>query len=465
MATVRKRGNAYEIRVSCGYDVYGKQIVRTTRWTPSPGMTARQEKKELERQTILFEERCRTGQVLDGSIRLSAFAERWFREYASIHLKANTLAHYGHLWRRIEPALGHLRLDKIQAHHLNAFYLNLLEDGIRDDTLLRCENFKAELHRRGVTGVWLAEQTGLGIRTIYALNRGCCVKPDTAAKICKALGCTLAGLFHPSKDTQQLSANTVQHYHKFLSTLFHTAVKQGLLASNPCQRADPPRPDAHEPIYLDETQAVQLIEALEREPLQYRVMIFLLLDSGMRRGELLGLEWKDIHFETSTIHICRNSIYLPGKGIFTETPKTQKSIRTIKLPVESMEMLRQYHTWQLKERLRLGDQWQDCDRLFTKWNGTPMHPSTVTGWFSSFAKRAKLPDGISIHSLRHTNATLLIAAGTNIRTVSARLGHAQTSTTTDIYAHAIQSADAAAAETIGSIVHRKGQRKSAIKGK
>ncbi|MBS7223982.1 MAG: tyrosine-type recombinase/integrase [Clostridiaceae bacterium] len=89
-----------------------------------------------------------------------------------------------------------------------------------------------------------------------------------------------------------------------------------------------------------------------------------------------------------------------------------------------------------------------------------MHPSTVTGWFSDFAKRADLPKGVSIHSLRHTNATLLIAAGTNIRTVSARLGHAQTSTTTDIYAHAIQSADAAAAQAIGSIVHRKGQRKA-----
>lgn len=460
MATVRKRGSAYEIRVSCGYDVNGKQIVRTTTWAPAPGMTARQEKKELDRQTVLFEEQCRTGQVLDGNIRLSDFAERWFEEYANIHLKANTIVHYGHLWRRIKPALGHLRLNKIQAHHLNAFYLNLLEDGIRDDTLLRCENFKAELKKRKVTGVWLSEQTGLGIRTIYEINHGGCVKPETADKICKALGCKTTDLFRPSKETQQLSTNTVNHYHKFLSTLFRSAVKQGLIADNPCQRADPPRPGDHEPVYLDEEQAAKMIEALEKEPMQYRIMIFLLLDSGMRRGELLGLEWKDIDFEKFTVSIRRNSVYLPGKGIFAETPKTQKSIRTIKLPEESMDMLRQYRAWQLQERLRLGDQWKEYDRLFTKWNGMPMHPSTVTGWFSDFAKRAGLPKGVSVHSLRHTNATLLIAAGTNIRTVSARLGHAQTSTTTDIYAHAIQSADAAAAETIGSIVHRKGQKKA-----
>ncbi len=327
---------------------------------------------------------------------------------------------------------------------------------------------------------------------MYEINRGGYVKLETADKICKVLDCKTSDLFRPNKDTQQLSTNTVNHYHKFLSTLFRSAVKQGLIADNPCQRADPPlfrpnkdtqqlstntvnhyhkflstlfrsavkqgliadnpcqradppRPDEHEPVYLDEAQAMKMIEALEQEPMQYRIMIFLLLDSGMRRGELLGLEWKDIDFEKSTINICRNSVYLPGKGIFTETPKTQKSIRTIKLPEESMDMLRQYRAWQLRERLRLGDQWKDCDRLFTKWNGIPMHPSTVTGWFSDFAKRADLPKGVSIHSLRHTNATLLIAAGTNIRTVSARLGHAQTSTTTDIYAHAIQSADAAAA--------------------
>lgn len=460
MATVQQRGSGYLIRVSCGYDINGKQITRSKTWTPDPGMTARQVKKELDRQAVLFEEQCRTGQALDGNIRLSDFAERWFDEYASIHLKANTIALYSHLWQRIKPALGHLRLNKIQAHHLNAFYLNLLEDGIRDDTLFRCDDFKAELKKRQITGIELSERTGLGIRTIYEINRGGCVKPETADKICAALGCKTSDLFQPSKAVQCLSTNTANHYHKFLSTLFRSAVKQNLIVENPCQRADPPRPEDHEPVFLDEDQAVKMIEALEREPMQYRVMIFLLLDSGMRRGELLGLEWKDIDFEKSTVCIRRNSVYLPQKGIFTETPKTQKSIRTIKLPSESMDMLRQYRTWQLQKRLQLGDQWKDYDRLFTKWNGMPMHPSTATGWFSDFAKRVGLPDGISIHSLRHTNATLLIAAGTNIRTVSARLGHAQTSTTTDIYAHAIQSADAAAAEAIGSIVHRKKRRKA-----
>ena len=85
--------------------------------------------------------------------------------------------------------------------------------------------------------------------------------------------------------------------------------------------------------------------------------------------------------------------------------------------------------------------------MFTRWNGSPFNPDDLTRWFRSFIKDNHLPD-VSIHSLRHTNATLMIAGGTDIRTVSKRLGHAQTSTTTNIYAHAIKSADEAAAQTL-----------------
>ena len=114
-------------------------------------------------------------------------------------------------------------------------------------------------------------------------------------------------------------------------------------------------------------------------------------------------------------------------------------------------MLKEYRAWQNQERLKVGDQWKDSDRVFTRWNGTPFRPDTLTNWFSDFVKRSGLPP-VTVHSLRHTNATLLISSGTNLRTVSARLGHSQTSTTANIYAHAIQSADAAAAEALNDIL-------------
>lgn len=114
-------------------------------------------------------------------------------------------------------------------------------------------------------------------------------------------------------------------------------------------------------------------------------------------------------------------------------------------------MLEQHRHWQEEYRASLGDQWHESDRLFTSSDGSPIHPDTLTSWFSDFIKRHSLPK-VTLHGLRHTNATLLIAAGTNIRTVSGRLGHSQASTTANIYAHAIQSADVKAAETLGNIL-------------
>ena len=91
MATIQKRSDGYKISVPCGYDIYGKQIRRTMTWTPEPKMTARQIKKELERQAVLFEEKCRNSQVLGGNIKFADFAEKWFAEYEEKHLKPRTV--------------------------------------------------------------------------------------------------------------------------------------------------------------------------------------------------------------------------------------------------------------------------------------------------------------------------------------------------------------------------------------
>ena len=103
---------------------------------------------------------------------------------------------------------------------------------------------------------------------------------------------------------------------------------------------------------------------------------------------------------------------------------------------------------------QVGDRWEDCGRLFTTWDGHPMHPDTLPRWFDKFLKRHGLPD-INIHGLRHTCASLMIASHVDLRTVSRRLGHAQVSTTGNIYAHQIQSADEAAAGAIELALTRK----------
>ena len=178
----------------------------------------------------------------------------------------------------------------------------------------------------------------------------------------------------------------------------------------------------------------------------------MLLYTGLRRGELCGLEWQDVDFDQAVLHVCRSSIYLPGRGVFTDETKTQTSVRSIKVSTDVLTLLRAFRAWQNQHRLQLGDQWHEGGRLFTTWDGQPIHPDTLSGWFHDFIQRNDLPP-ITLHGLRHTNATLLIAAGTNLQTVAKRLGHANTTTTSKIYAHAIQSADAAAADTLQDILH------------
>jgi integrase len=126
-------------------------------------------------------------------------------------------------------------------------------------------------------------------------------------------------------------------------------------------------------------------------------------------------------------------------------------VRTIKLPNQAFDLLKDYRVWQLEQRFMMGDRWEDCDRIFTKWDGTPLHPDSVTQYFNNFISRTDLPK-ISIHSLRHTNITLQIAAGVPLRTVSYRAGHAQTSTTANIYSHAIKTADEMAANVLDDIL-------------
>jgi integrase len=236
-----------------------------------------------------------------------------------------------------------------------------------------------------------------------------------------------------------------------LSSILSTAVRWQVIPFNPCDRVQPPRQEHKEALYLDEKQAAALLTLLARESLPHRTMITLLLFTGLRRGELCGLEWKDIDFERLLLSVRRTSLYLPNRGIFTDETKNSSSRRVISLSASVVVLLREYQAWQEQTRAAAPAPWPDTDRLFTKADGTPIHPNTLSRWFTQFIARTDLPP-IHIHSLRHTNATLQIAGGVPITTVADRLGHATPGTTSRIYAHAVQSANAAAAELLDQML-------------
>lgn len=134
MATISRRGASYLIRVSCGYDMTGKQIVKSMTWKPPADLTEVQTEKEAHRQAVLFEEKCRTGQVLEVTVRFADFAALWLTDYAEKQLRPTTYARYKAMLPRINAAIGHIRLDRLQPHHLMQFYANLEEAGMRVDS-------------------------------------------------------------------------------------------------------------------------------------------------------------------------------------------------------------------------------------------------------------------------------------------------------------------------------------------
>ena len=438
MATIEKRGSTYRITVSVGYDINGKQIRKRMTYKPEPGLTAAQLKKELQKQALMFEERCQSGQFLEGNIKLVDYIPMFYKDYCENNVRESTLIGYKAKEKHIVEKLGHLPLDRIQPHHLIEFYNYLRTEAGREDTRYICTipDFRKFVKSKGYNQKTLCEKAGVAQSVFTSCNMQRKVKKATAEKIAEALAMKLNDAFMPDPDWKtSLSDRSILHYHRLLSDMFERAVKWQIIRDNPCKRVDSPKVKRREAEYLDEHEAADILNALADVPFKYRMAITLLIYSGMRRGELCGLEWSDIDFEYMTIDINKSSLYLTGVGTIQTDLKTEGSHRVIKMNSYVMDMLKSYKEWQDNEKAEMGDKWEEHNKIFTQSNGKPIHPSTISKWYYYFIRENGLKES-HLHSLRHTNATLLIASGVNVRTIASRLGHSQVSTTVNIaYGH------------------------------
>lgn len=428
MASIRKRGNSYQVTVSNGRDASGKQLIETVTFIPDPDKTEKQNQKALERFVFQFEEKVKSGKYLDGEkMTFKAFSEIWLKDYAEHQLEGSTLQLYKHLLAvHILPAIGHIKLSKVQPVHLNKLYNQLAEE---------------------------------------------------------------------RKDGRQggYAPKTIKHVHNLISGIYSVALEWNIVADNPCNRVKPPKqvPARDKIKYFTAEQTEIFLSLLDKEyatpyqahdrinkngtsyhiaeyseqrkiPTQFKLFFLLALFCGMRRGELIALEWSDLDFVDNTVNITKSTSVVNGKPL-TKTPKTATSIRKISVPGSVMNVAREYRKEHMEYKLAIGSQWQGDNYIFIQWNGKQMYPDTPSSTFKKIIKRynssiedkeKRLPD-ISLHGLRHTSATLLISQNIDVRTVSNRLGHAQTSTTMDIYSHALQKMDEKAANALDDLLSKK----------
>jgi integrase len=320
----------------------------------------------------------RTGLDIDPSrITVSEFLDRWEKDWAAGNVSPKTLERYTELLGHVRRKLGVQALQKLRPAMLSELY--------------------AELQRSG--------------------------------KASKRKGGEPSGL----------SARTVGHVHRVLHRAVGHAAQWGLVAANVVDLVDPPRVVSREIVIVKADAVGPLLTRLRTDPI-YPIAA-LALGTGMRRGELLALRWEDIDFAKATLRVER-SLESTKAGLRFKAPKTKYGRRTITLPATVITELRGVWKAQQEQRLALGLGKAPEDALaFADLNGDPLDPDSISKAFKSAAKAAGAPPALTLHGLRHTHASALIAAGVDVLTISRRLGHGSPAITLAVYGHLFVNSD------------------------
>lgn len=392
MANITKRNNSYLIRVSCGYDTTGKQIIYSMTWKPEQDMTKKQTEKELARQAALFEEQCRNGMIgRNRNMKLAEFCSMY------LEIKREVLA--PRIWhdysktidQLIIPLLGHIKLTDLKPAHVQKF-IQYLQGDVR-----RKRNGELD------------------------------------------------------ENNPKLSPASIRRKLAVLQSILRQAVKLDIITTNPAnaekltlQKVVAPKIEI-----FSKQEAAQMLECLEQEDLQFQVIVQLAIMTGCRCGELVGLKFSDFDYLKYKVTIERSAYKLPGEPIKTKPPKDYE-VRTISINSHCIDLILLLKAEKEKQAAALGTAWINNDWLFTQWNGEIMNPQTPTKQFSKFLAKNGLKHR-KFHSLRHTSATLLLYGGVNLKQVQERLGHGDI-TTTNKYLHCLAEADVEAANVLQNML-------------
>lgn len=478
---VSKKGGIwrYQYRAYVGKDADGKKIQplytfelplrpppgEGDYWTPAKGLKAAtqiaQEWENLQRNRRM---------KLDYSTTFAEFSERWMK---SKKRASKTLEQYDYLLREIKKWFGEKRIGDVVASDIEDFYRYLREDCfVQNDNYAYSATLNEVRSKAKMSQSKLASLSGVSPATVGAAcntskePKERHISIQSAELISKALSTPLEELFSIHKSERHLSDTTIGHYHVVIRAILEYARKKGaILINEATDRMEAPPLKRREAKYYDEKQAQKLLMALNEETdIRIKTALTIALYTGVRLGELCGLEWEDIDFEDAVIRVRRSSQRLknddypegyednPKSQIVEGPTKTVLSVRDIDVDKYVIKVLSEYQNWWSDYRDAMGDGWQGAkNRLFIQKNGKPIDPKTINNWLEKTAKSVELPV-LTAHGLRHTYATLQLAFGLDYRDLKELTGHAQTSTLVDTYTHVIKSKKKKAAHTIHNVL-------------
>ncbi|MFJ5230360.1 tyrosine-type recombinase/integrase [Kitasatospora sp. NPDC088391] len=331
--------------------------------------------------------------------------------------------------------------DSTVAMYLTYWLGNVAIHQLRENTHTRYRTCVRLYVVPGLGKKKIAHLTAKDIRTWLDRLRTtcqCCARGLDKQKRCCAVGQCCS---------KRLSPLTVTYVHSVLKSALEHAVREDELPRNVARniKTGTPRPRRFEPLTV--TEARRFLASIEGHRLQ--ALFELALRTGLRKGELLGLRWEDLDLEGGTASIRRTLQRTPTAGLTTLPTKTVSSERRIALSTECVHALKRHRERQVRERKAAGDSWMDSGFVFTGPDGSPTDPSTLTRYFTSLCRAARLRR-IRFHDLRHTAATLLLEQGVELVVIKELLGHAHIGVTATVYAHVRLRLQRRAIDTLGN---------------
>lgn len=363
MANITQRGNTFRIRVFVGTDDKGKQIMKSTTFTPPKDVTPKKAEKLAQEYAFEFERQCRGYAQFNDSMRFSELADWYFTNFAPVELKESTVYTYkGQYKNHIAPVLGNMKLKDITTPKLSQ------------------------------------------VMQSYKLN------PSTVRKV-----------------------------YVIIQSIFRRAVEQGFIRNNPCHNVILPKNRNQSKVMaLNEDELRRFISLINESSCDEdikRIFTFLLF-TGMRCGECFGLSWEDVDFENMTISIKHTLNDVGGKHTLTP-PKTAKSVRTICMSGTTAAILKEQQLYVNQMKQALGANYVHSEMVFPSGTGNYRDRSSVLTSLKRLTKGTEF-EHMTLHKLRHCNATMLLNNGVELKAISDHLGHCDINVTANIYADVLE---------------------------
>ena len=446
MANIEKRilkngQEVYDIRVYVGRDINGRTRPICKTFRPALGKSPTQIKKELNKVVKGIELEAMKRQITpDGKMKFEDFANVFMKNK---DLKAPTRELYKELLERIIPAIGQIRLDKLNDAHIEAFINNLRENGIK------ITGKYAVLEEHKLTQRELSDKSGVSTTVIWAAKARKHISIESARKISDSLNKKVTEIFEIHEETGPLSDKSVLHHFRLISSILGYARKKRFITENVAvDIMDAPKVQKKVPYYLSEVEARRFVKCLlEEKDIRIKTAFIILIYTGIRRSELCGLCWPQIDEEKQIINIKFAS---DDKKELKDPKKNSK--RPIDSPQIVFDVLNEYKAWWHKQREVIGSLWQDKDeRLFIQDNGKPIYPDTINKWLNKFLKKNDFKH-FTPHGLRHTFVALQLFNNVDYKTLQRRGGWSETKTMMDIYAYPIETASLIAKNKIDKVL-------------